>query len=104
MSAPKKCTRCDAVVPSILSGPPDERDMWWRNVIGMRRIEVAYRMRLRMFRRRWLPENPHDQLRETYTELDLCDPCARAVFAFAQARPVADTPTESPASTEGATE
>lgn len=85
MSDAKTCTRCKAEVPSILYGPPPpDRDVWWRNRIVMRRREVTHVLRFRMFRRRWLPEDPHDQLAETYTELDLCDSCARAVFAFAQ--------------------
>jgi hypothetical protein len=52
-----------------------------------------------MFTLRWLPENPSDQLRETYTELDLCDPCARDVLAFAQTRP--DAPVSGSCETPG---
>jgi hypothetical protein len=77
------CQRCGARVPSILSGPPDGRDQWWRNVVGMRRREVTWTLRLRLFRRRWLPANPRDQVHETYTEFDLCDDCGRAVWVFA---------------------
>jgi hypothetical protein len=85
MSAPRKCTRCGVTVQAIMAGPPADKDTWWRNVVGMRRVEGArWVMRFRMFRRTWLPEDPMDQVRETYTELDLCDDCARAVFAFAQ--------------------
>lgn len=83
MSETSQCQRCAAEVPSILGPPPGDRDTWWRNRIAVRRREVTYTLRLRMFRRRWLPENPHDQVRETWTELVLCDDCARAVFAFA---------------------
>lgn len=84
--ADTKCTRCGAVVPSILSGPPRDRDSWWRYQIGMTRREVRYVLRFRMFKRRWLPENPQDQLQETYTTLDLCDRCAGDVFLFAQGK------------------
>ena len=81
------CTRCGVSVPSILSGPVDDRDTWWRNQIRMDRREVSNTLRMRMFTRRWLPENPADQLRETFTTLDLCDECSAAVFMFAQNLP-----------------
>lgn len=80
------CTRCGAKVPSVLSGPPDGRDTWWRYQIRMTRREVRHVMWFRMFKLRWLPEDPRDQVSETYTTLDLCDTCAGAVFAFAQGR------------------
>lgn len=82
----KVCTRCGVGVPAILSGPPDERDTWWRKQVTMTRREVRHVLRFRMFKLRWLPEDPGDQLRETYTTLDLCDDCASAVFLFAQGK------------------
>lgn len=88
-STDPKCTRCGRGVAPILSGPPDGRDTWWRNQIGMTHREKTstWVLRLRIFKRRWLPEYAGDQLRETYTTLDLCDDCAAAVFAFAQNLP-----------------
>lgn len=86
MTGDTTCTRCGADVPSIMSGPPDKRDRWWRNQIRMTRREVHHVMHFRIFTRRWLPEDPSDQVRETYTTLDLCDRCAGEVFLFAQGK------------------
>lgn len=83
----QRCTRCGADVPAILGPPPSDRDTWWRNQIRMTRSEVQWTLRIRMLKLRWLPKNPHDQVRETYTTLSLCDDCAAAVFAFAQNQP-----------------
>lgn len=85
MSAPKKCTRCGMAVPEILSGPPDARNMWWRNRVQMR--EVAHTLRFSIFKRQWLPADPFDQVAETYTNLDLCDDCAADVYLYAQGLP-----------------
>lgn len=90
MTPDRECTRCGTSVPAILGPPPDDRDRWHRYLIRMRRREVVYTLRFRIFTLRWLPANPSDQLRETYTELDLCDPCARVVLRFAQTAPVAE--------------
>lgn len=87
MSTTKTCTRCKADVPDILGPPPGDRDFWWRNQIGMTRHRTTWVLRLKVFRLRWLPENPHDQVSQTYTTLDLCDECAAAVFMFAQNLP-----------------
>jgi hypothetical protein len=83
---PKTCTRCGVDVPSILSGPVDDRDTWWRYVVGFQRRTITGEttMRFRMFKRRWLPERASDVLSETYTELTLCDPCAADLLLIAQ--------------------
>lgn len=80
------CSRCGTHVPGILSGPVDDRDTWWRYLVGFKRVPIAGEttMRFRMFKRRWLPEHAGDQLHETYTELTLCDPCAGDLLLIAQ--------------------
>lgn len=82
----KNCTRCGAKVAAIMSGPPEGRDRWMR--YGVRITHREHVLRFSMFKRQWLPENPQDQVRETYTTLDLCDPCAGDVLLFAQGKPV----------------
>lgn len=80
------CTRCGADVPSIFTPPPGDRESWWRNQVCITRREVTHVLRFRMFKLRWLPKNPMDQLAETYTTLSLCDQCAGAVFLYAQGK------------------
>lgn len=53
----------------------------------MTKTVITWRLRLRRFRWRWLPENPRDRVSESYTTLDLCDWCAGDVFLFAQGLP-----------------
>lgn len=80
----KKCTRCGIDVPRVLSGPIEDRNVWTRYRAGLKRTTSTNTLKFSMFRREWLPENPHDQLRETFTTLELCDDCTRLVFLFAQ--------------------
>lgn len=86
--SPEPCTRCGADVLPVLSGPPGDRDVWhrYRILLIRREAAAAVTLRFRMFTRRWLPEHAGDQLRETFTELTLCDPCARDVLLFAQGK------------------
>lgn len=72
----------------VLGPPPTGRDVWRRFGVGITTTTRTHVLRFRMFKRRWLPENPQDQLSETYTTLSLCDPCAGDVFTFAQGREV----------------
>lgn len=81
---PSKCTRCGVDVPPILSGPPAQRDTWWRFSIRVKQRD--YVLIFNRWTRRWLPEDPADQVALTYTDLALCDDCARAVFLFAQGK------------------
>jgi hypothetical protein len=90
VSAESKCTRCGADVTTVLDtkSRPLDRDTWrrYRALMVVRHHKVTHVLRFRMFTLRWLPADPHDQLRETYTELHLCDDCATAVFLFAQGK------------------
>jgi hypothetical protein len=69
-------------VAPIMSGPPDEREVWWRYKIQVKRH--THTLIFNRFTRRWWPERPGDQLSLAFTELDLCDDCAHAVLMFAQ--------------------
>lgn len=75
------CTRCNA---TIVTQPPGGEG--WINKALMRRKTVHYFLRFSMWRFQWLPENPGNQVRSTYTELELCSGCAAAVFLFAQGK------------------
>jgi hypothetical protein len=77
----KTCTRCGETIPDV----PTEG---WVNKILLRKQGVRYRLRVNMWRLRWMPENPADQMRLTYTEFDLCPPCVRAVLAYAYGKGV----------------
>ncbi|MDT0302925.1 hypothetical protein [Streptomonospora wellingtoniae] len=79
MSDPKTCTRCRNPIPKA----PDEG---WVNKALLRKQAIRYGLRFNMWRFRWMPEDPGDQARLSYTELDLCSPCAGAVFLFAQGK------------------
>jgi hypothetical protein len=69
----KNCARCQRPVPAEM---PREGV---RQTVRLRRETYGWRLRFR-----WLPENPADRARESYTPLDLCDWCAGDVFLFAQ--------------------
>ena len=76
------CTRCGADVPTeMLVGGT-------RYAIRIRRQTTTVHHRLRFARHRfvWLPEDPADQVRTTYTDLALCDDCCAAVFLYAQGK------------------
>ena len=77
-----ECTRCHAPVPREM---PTEGT---RYQIRMRRREttVVHRLVFSMHRFRWMTEDPADQIRTSYTDLTLCDPCAVKVFDFAQGK------------------
>jgi hypothetical protein len=61
-----------------------------RYAIRIRRqlTTVSHRLRFARHRFVWMPENPADQIRTTYTDLTLCDDCCGAVFVFAQGKEV----------------
>lgn len=65
--------------------------------VVLTRESVTWRLRLRRFRWVWLPANPRDRVRESYSTLDLCDWCAGDVFLFAQGLPARD---RSPSATD----
>jgi hypothetical protein len=86
------CARCSAEVTKVLDtkSRPLDKETWrrYRALMVVRHHKVTNVLKFRMFTLRWLPADPRDQLRETYTELHLCDDCATAVFLFAQGKEV----------------
>jgi len=83
MAKTEACTRCGTDVPTKM---PTEGT---RYQIRIRREQatVVYRLRFAIHRFQWMPEDPADQVRTMFTDLMLCDPCAAAVFQFAQTKP-----------------
>ena len=73
------CTRCHKPIPDV----PTEG---WVNKVLLVKQGVRYKLRLNMWRLRWLPENPADRMRLTYSEVDLCSPCSVAVWMYAQGK------------------
>jgi hypothetical protein len=75
------CTRCGGVVTDRT---PSEGHT---QRIGLTRTTTTWRLRFSRFRWVWLPANPMDRVRESYSTLNLCDWCAGDVFLFAQGLP-----------------
>lgn len=68
---------------SVLSPPELDKTERTQYRIGMTRESATWRLRFRLWRARWMPENPRDRVRTTYTDLVLCDPCGVDVWDFA---------------------
>lgn len=75
------CSRCKGDLPA---GPP--RHECWVNRALLRRTTARHGLRFQMSRFTPWTENPWDQVRVTYTDLDLCSDCAADVFLYAQGR------------------
>jgi hypothetical protein len=82
MSADNRpCSRCGEVVSNR-----SPRDGVTQRIILTRTV-VTWRLRFSRFRWCWLPKYADERVRESFTELDLCDWCAGDVFLFAQGLP-----------------
>lgn len=82
MDEARTCSRCHETIPTGLP-----RDGWTNRVFLRRpRFTLRHSLRFDVWSFRWLPEDPQDRARRAYTELDLCNDCAVAVFDFAQGR------------------
>lgn len=82
MSDPKRCTRCGGHVTGPTELPLDGGAIYRASI----RTRTAHVLRFNVWRFTPMAKHAQDQARMTYTELDLCNPCAGAVFDFAQGK------------------
>ncbi len=75
------CSRCKKPRPTGLL-----RGKGWVNSVLLRRTTVRHALRFNMWRITPWTEDPSDQVRHTYTDLELCSSCAADVFLYAQGR------------------
>lgn len=80
------CARCGEALPK------DRPEGWHRFGIGLHRWTEHHTLRWFHWRFQWLPEDPSDQVRATYTALDLCRGCAADVLLYAQGKPPITNP------------
>lgn len=83
-----QCTRCHSPLPTEL---PQEGH---RYGLRMKTKTVEHTLRFSIIRFRWMPKDPADLVRTTYTDFPLCDPCASAVMDFAHRREPEDVQRE----------
>lgn len=77
------CTRCGITVPPY---PPRSKAIRHRIRITRTVHTVVHRLVYSRVHFEPWTENPADQIRSYYSDLDLCDPCADKVFLFAQGK------------------
>lgn len=81
------CSRCKN---PLSAGIP--RHKCWVNKALLRRTTIQHGLRFQLWRFAPWTENPWEQVRMTYTDLELCSACAADVFLYAQGRECKETP------------